>query len=969
MISGNFQKYLTRLNFTDEDISSFIKGNVFNFSPHQHAPAVKYILVESKNTEDEIFKYHLKLWNQNNDNAFIAVASQKTYIINLKNKPDPSEVLKSATCIKSFDYGVNSEGYKDVDLDIISKDNITSTGFYQFLAKKQRNKQEVDKDLLLNLIALRNEMMVDDNEQIIHLLILRCLFVKYLEDRKVFSEKFLQDILKSRIPQNLIDAFSEVCKINGDVFGENMLVAKDIKPEYMNQLYLFFTTDYKSGQGTLFPYLFDNIPIQLISHVYEAFLKSDTKKSKGIYYTPAFIVDFMLSQSLKEKVKENPELKILDPAVGSGAFLVESFKIIRNSREKISRKGKLSFHEKKHILENQLFGIDVDRDALQITAFSLYLALLEDESHEFIKHEIEHSHPILPSLIGKTLINANSIVDPVFEGENFDFIVSNPPWGSVPGDDNADNIKARKAIDNHKAFPEYESVADYERSQAFLARIAKWRHKNTLAVMIVKNSIFLNDHAKDFRRDFLRRNCVEAFYELSHYNKVLFKKRVIGKINDKKVEIGASEPCAIVIYKPSSGFANYTINYISPRLTKLGEHFELIQYSTNESFFITKNEFLNDDMLWRILVNGDKESARLLSKLSNMKNIIVDSRVGFQPSKTEALLGEPIIKKLIEPIDFSRYIINNNDLSIFNWNQKLRRKTDEEIFKGKRLIFPVRPLKSDNNHIRGLFLDKEILNKDNIIAIKLRESNNVPCEVSSAYLGLLNSSLFSFFLYQISSQWGKGEEKRESIRNVDTKKLPFRRLYQPYLKKLNELTQKVIEAKQKNIDSQWLENDIDDCVYQLYNLIDYEKEIIKEFYAVNVERAIDSLVRQKDIENYFSAFKETFLLMFHQDYSLNAVYSISANIGAIIKISIVNKKDECGLGQDNALQVLQFVKNKQLNETDKLLKEEKIKIYDPPSHFYLIKSNQFKDWTRRQAIKDAKEEIGELLSNLPDTHE
>ena len=75
------------------------------------------------------------------------------------------------------------------------------------------------------------------------------------------------------------------------------------------------------------------------------------------------------------------------------------------------------------------------------------------------------------------------------------------------------------------------------------------------------------------------------------------------------------------------------------------------------------------------------------------------------------------------------------------------------------------------------------------------------------------------------------------------------------------------------------------------------------------------------------------------------------------------------MGQDNALQVLQFVKNKQLNETDKLLKEEKIKIYDPPSHFYLIKSNQFKDWTRRQAIKDAKEEIGELLSNLPDTHE
>jgi hypothetical protein len=109
-------------------------------------------------------------------------------------------------------------------------------------------------------------------------------------------------------------------------------------------------------------------------------------------------------------------------------------------------------------------------------------------------------------------------------------------------------------------------------------------------------------------------------------------------------------------------------------------------------------------------------------------------------------------------------------------------------------------------------------------------------------------------------------------------------------------------------------------------------------------------------------------LILSQNLSLNSSFSISSNIGAIIKIEIVEKCSEKKLEQDNTLQVLQFVKDKQLSETDKLLKEEKIKLYER-SHFYLIKSNQFKDWTKRQAYKDAKEEIDLLISNLPDTNE
>ncbi len=963
MTNKNFHIYLTSLGFSKMEISSSLYENIFSYSPNPNAPSVKYIHVS---TEIDIFNYHKKLWNQNCDSAFIAVDEKKTYIIDLKKKPDSKSILKSSIYIKTFDYGVNSDGYKNIDIETISKNFIDSTFFYEFLQQKQRHKQEVDKDLLINLITLRNDLINYDNEQIIHLLILRSLFVKYLEDREIFPSNYLTNILESKSPKRIIEAFDEICKINGDVFGVNKLSENEIKTEYLDKLYLFFTTDYQSGQGTLFPYQFDNIPIQLISHVYEAFLKNDKKKGKGIYYTPSFVVNFMLSHSLKKIVKEQQHLTVLDPAVGSGAFLVESFKILRDAlSQRYGRK--LHFNEKKDILINQLWGIDNDSEALQITAFSLYLTLLEDESSEFIRHEIEHSNPILPSLIGSSLMNANTIIDSIFEDKKFDFIVSNPPWGSVSTELTKENIEERKAIDNANGeYPEYKNVSDYERSQAFLRRVARWQKDDTLTVMIVKNSIFLNDKAEDFRREFIDKNKIDTFFELSHYNKILFRKKVIGKIHGTEpVEIGASEPCVIVFYRPNRSNFDYNINYISPKLTKLGEHFELIQYSSNESFIIHKKEFLQNDNLWRILINGDSETYKLLQKIERKKDekfVIISGR-GFEPKKESKLFGTPIWRDLLDIDCFDRYVIKK--LKKYNWNQEFRNKRDS-IFETASIAIARRPLKSDGKRLRAVFINDNIVFKDNIVFAKLFFNSSV-VENYSFYEILINSSLIGFYLTNVSSQWDKGDQKWAALRTKDIARLPFYyvTLTEACLTDLFILFKKNIEKKQTI-----LQNQIDNIIFDLYELTDYEKEIIKEFYQVNDERANEKLqiAQPNDIKEYFNTFKETFSLILSPNYSINASFNISKNIGAIIKFSIEENILEEEIIPDDTLQVLQFVKNKQLTDTDKLLREEKIKIYEP-THFYLIKSNQFKDWTKRQAYKDAKEEIDLLLSNLPDRNE
>ncbi len=955
MINKYFHKYLINLGFSDEELLSFTIGNIFSYSPYKKISPIKYILISNK---DEIFYHHLKLWNINNDNVFIAVDNEKSYIIDCKKKPEKG-VINS---IESFDYGINSKGYEEVDINLISKSYIDSSYFYKFIEQKQRKKQEVDKDLLLNLIALRNDLLVNGNEKIIHLLILRCLFVKYLEDRGIFSLNYLSNILLSKSPTNLISAFGEVCKINGDVFGNSKLSVEDINEGYLDKLYLFFSADYQSGQGSLFPYQFDNIPIQLISHVYEAFLNNNTKKGKGVYYTPAFVVNFMLSQSLKEKVKKNPYLTVFDPAVGSGAFLVESFKIIRDAQyEKLKRN--LSYNEKKQILENQLWGVDVDGEALQITAFSLYLALLEDESPEFIQNKIEHSHPILPSLIGRMLMNANTIVDNIFDGQKFDFIVSNPPWGSVPDDKQEEHLAERKAIDNKSGlYSEYNNVADYERSQAFLRRIERWQKPDTTIVMIVKNSIFLNDKAIGFRQEFIDKNKLQTFYELSNYNKILFKKKVFksAKVN---IEIGASEPCAIVIFKPNPNNVDYKINYIAPKLTKLGEHFEIIQYTSNESFLIDKSEFIENDNLWKVLVKSDFEGYKLLEKIKTRKDKsleIVCSK-GFEPQPNKENDNEEKLVEVIMSKDLTSFKILNRKYFIFNVNQKLRRTGNKELYLGERILISTRPKPSDNFRLRSAFVTANLYFRNDIFGFKVLNSRNI-----KSYVGLLNSSLFGFYFYLLSAQWFGGA-KRDALRKSEVLALPFINLDSE-----SDLKTEFITYMEQFLSTPDVEKikKLDEIVFNLYGLTEYEKEIIKEFYQINVERADEKLkyVQPRDVKSYFKAFKETLELVLSPNHTINASFSISQNIGAIIKISIKEKNTEKEIEQDNNLHVLQFVKNKQLSETDKLFKEEKIKLYEP-THFYLIKSNQFKDWTKRQAYKDAKEEIDLLFSKLPDTDE
>ncbi len=948
------KRYINQLGFSGEllDISY---GKLFEYVKKFQKPEIllkiKYLFYDS---EESLFEYQLSEWNKNEIDFFIAIGETKSYIIKAKEKADGKDILKSNVVIKDFNYGTTTADYENIVPSEIpfTREKIDNSVFFDFVLQKIKEiKNEVDTHLLNNLIALKEAISeFDEDSENINGLILKSLFIKYFEDRNILSNISFVEALKTRQPENILKTFNAISTINGDILKQNLTVTE----KHIRELEIFFTEDYKvfkeTGQQYIkgfYPYKFDKIPIQLISNIYEEFLgetkkKKTEKKRKGIFYTRTFVVDFMLSHSIYPRIEKDNTVTVLDPSCGSGAFLVQAFKKIL---EEAQKKKKLSIDDKANILKQQIFGVDIDASALQITAFSLYLTLLDGISNEDIQKQLTIKQPILPSLIGSNLLEKNTITDDIkfdfiiettgqhINKSTFDCIVANPPWKKLKKSDEKDEYikKSREVIRKSDI---YKNVNKFQISQAFLLKINKLSHKNTDIAIIVNNSNFFNEGALNFRQEILEEYRLDYFYELSDVAPILFK--------------GTEHPSAVLILKKQTA-ENHIVKYITPKLTDFSKKLRLISYSSKDIKEVKQNDLAKEDILWRIFVNGDWQDYQLIKKLKlkKDKNITAKCYAGIKPTGSRPL-GEPIIKKRINAKYLTQYKLNYELLENFNINQKFDRGREgnyDKIFKGSRILIKRTPATKDNLKLVCAYTEREIVFTDHIICLRFKNQ-----EYNKKIIKILNSSLFGFYFNMISSQTNKGK-KLNAIKNDEIENLPFIKIPQNYDKFKLDLDEKII----------------DELVFDLYGLLEFEKEIIREFYQINVERK-NSLVKQSDIESYVSKFREVYQSMMKENLRLNASFIKSENIGTVIKFSLVDKKEynpEIIKGDYTQRHILQLVKKYQIEQElfSGYINEEKVKIYEDKC-YYIIKSNQFKDWTRRQAMEDAREEIHEMLKKI-----
>lgn len=375
----------------------------------------------------------------------------------------------------------------------------TATVDAEFLAQI-----EVWRDLLARNVALRNPgIAARDLNFAVQATIDRIVFLRICEDRGIEPLNRLQGLTNGAgIYARLAQVFREADdRYNSGLFHFNAEKDRSGSPDAFT---LGLKIDDKALKDILnglyypeSPYEFSVLPADILGQVYERFLgsvirltaggqakveeKPEVKKAGGVYYTPTYIVDYIVKQTVgrlleSQSPKDAAKLKILDPACGSGSFLIGAYQYLldwhlkwyaENDAEKHA-KGKdarlyrgregwrLTAAERKRILVNNIYGVDIDAQAVEVTKLSLLLKVLEGETDESLNAQMKLFHErALPDLDGNIKCG-NSLIGPdffdgrldldederrrinafdwqaefpqVFKGGGFDAVIGNPPY-------------------------------------------------------------------------------------------------------------------------------------------------------------------------------------------------------------------------------------------------------------------------------------------------------------------------------------------------------------------------------------------------------------------------------------------------------------------------------------------------------------------------------------------------------------
>jgi len=308
------------------------------------------------------------------------------------------------------------------------------------------------------------------------------------------------------------------------------------------------------------PYAFATVPADILGSVYERFLgktitiadsgkvrielKPDVRKQGGVFYTPAPIVSYMVKAAIGSWIAEHKSddlraIRVCDPACGSGAFLVAAYAFIveahirRYARRKDRRERflvdrgngvySLCIPEKKRILRDCIFGIDIDPTAVEITRLSLLLAALEGETRETVDRQLSlFSERPLPD-VSANILCANSLLDrsdlslgdlehvdalrPLdwdnhhVTAAGFDILIGNPPY--VFGEwHHPVQLRAVKA-----RLPAVRQVDLYH---AFLDMVIRRRKPDGYWSLIVPDPVLARDDTAPLRRLMIARGDLSA---------------------------------------------------------------------------------------------------------------------------------------------------------------------------------------------------------------------------------------------------------------------------------------------------------------------------------------------------------------------------------------------------------------------------------------------------------------------------
>ena len=372
-----------------------------------------------------------------------------------------------------------------------------------FLEELDEIRNELAKSFKKNNEYLTSEELTEATQRTID----RLVFIKFLEDKLIEPDHYVSNFgkRKSAWEDFLNDSRKLEAKYNGVVFKKTKIDERNIiEPD--DKTFSAICDDL-SHENT--PYNFDAIPIHILGSIYERFLgkvvhatdkrvtieeKPEVRKAGGVYYTPQYIVNYIVDNTIGKLVegktpKEISKLRFADIACGSGSFLITVYERILDyhkrwyldNPEQAKKDGcilyegayRLSLKQKQVVLTNNIYGVDIDQQAVEVSQLSLYLKLLEDETTATANDTwVLFKEQLLPNLnknivCGNSLIGTDILESDLFDYEEekrikpmdfenvfpavmhnggFDAIVGNPPYS------------AKQSVDTKKFAPFYSTV-------------------------------------------------------------------------------------------------------------------------------------------------------------------------------------------------------------------------------------------------------------------------------------------------------------------------------------------------------------------------------------------------------------------------------------------------------------------------------------------------------------------------------
>ncbi|SIN83670.1 N-6 DNA Methylase [Singulisphaera sp. GP187] len=651
-------------------------------------------------SNDELEEAHRLAWNFSRTALLITLEPHRLIVWSCYQHPKKSLAQRKVHELDSKQFATSPSSQQPSLLALLHWVSLITGSVLRQTPSKFPMEGRADKLLLKNLRFIRRQLL-NSNPSLprhyCHDLLARMIFTQFLFDRKdsdgrpFIDRKLLEGRFEGKLTQvhtgleTILRDKEETYalfgwlddKFNGDLFpGKDGQSTDDrekawqdekdaVTPDHLKLLADFVSgkLDQRNQQLLLWRYYsFDTIPLEFISSVYEEFLNEDRERGKA-YYTPTHLVDFVLDGVLPWNGTEW-NLKILDPACGSGIFLVKAFQRLIYRWKQAHPDKEPHVSDLKPLLAQNLCGVDINGEAVRVACFSLYLAMADAiEPKYYLKRGKVFPHIRGTRLIAKDFFDdAITGIRSVEDASVYDLVVGNAPWGDGSIKQTSDQIPPEEidpATAEEKApFTRAEEwagthhwpVSNFDIGPLFLAKAALLVKADGHVAMIQPASPLLylrSGSAAKLRAKLFTDFTVDEVINLSGIRRELFPD-VVG-------------PACVIIMGSQKPTPATTLHYIYPKPSGDRQGRTRITIASHDVNQLTHHEAANEPDVWPALAFGGRRDLDLIRRLRSAPTLKKYKKKGLVDTREGVIRGN---KARFEPDIVGKRVMDGGDFPV-----------------------------------------------------------------------------------------------------------------------------------------------------------------------------------------------------------------------------------------------------------------------------------------------------------------